>query len=85
MLEDNLLVTLVKAYKSKITLKKRVQFSCFISNIYTQKYMFTIKKIILYTVANTFTKDLINGWGCKSQQNFANRKIFISVMEELPA
>ena len=42
--------------------------------------MFTIKKIILYTIANTFTKDLINGWGCKSQQNFDNRIIFIYVM-----
>ena len=46
--------------------------------------MFTIKKILLYTVANTFTKELINGWGCKSQQNFDNCKIFICVMEELP-
>ena len=26
---------------------------------------------------NTFTKDLLNGWGCKNQQNFDNRKIFV--------
>ena len=55
--------------------------------IYTYtKYMFTIKKMILhvYTIANTFTKDFINGWRCKSQQNFDNRIIFIYVMEELP-
>ena len=45
--------------------------------------MFTIKKIILYTIANTFTKDFINGWECKSQQNLDNRIIFIYVMEEL--
>ena len=63
-----------------------VQFSSFISNILYTKYMFTIKKMILhvYTIANTFTKDFINGWGCKSQQNFDNRIIFIYVMEELP-
>ena len=46
--------------------------------------MFTIKKMILYTIANTFTKDFMNGWGCKSQQNFDNRIIFIYVVEELP-
>ena len=39
--------------------------------------MFTIKKMILYTIENTFTKDFINGWGCKSQQNFDNRIIFM--------
>ena len=60
-----------------------VQFIYF-KYIHTQKYMFTIKKLILYTIANTFTKDFINGWGCKSQQNFDNRIIFIYVMEELP-
>ena len=64
----------------------KVQFSSVhLFQIYTYtKYMFTIKKMILYTIANTFTKDFINGWGCKSQQNFDNRIIFIYVMEELP-
>ena len=49
--------------------------------VYIHKiYMFTIKKII----QNTVKKDLSNGWGCKNQQNFDNRKIFVCVMEELP-
>ena len=72
-----------KDKKTDPELESSVQFIYF-KYIHTQKYMFTIKKIILYTIANTFTKDVINGWGCKSQQNFDNRIIYIYVMEELP-
>ena len=44
----------------------------------------TIEKIIQNTVViHLQLKHLSNGWGCKTQQNFDNHKIFICVMEEL--
>ena len=48
------------------------QFSSFTSHIYTQNYMFMIKKITQNTVVIH-----LNGPGHKNQQNFDNCKIFV--------